>query len=68
MHTEPRSPRVLKWRITGRRPVIVDVMSLLMELLLSGLRLVLARLRYLRYGITCIGVSQWTAGHSRLPR
>ena len=28
MHTERRSPRVLKWRITGRRPVIVDVIPL----------------------------------------
>ena len=26
MHTERRSPCVLKWRITCRRPVIVDVM------------------------------------------
>ena len=28
MHTERRSPRVLKWRITCRRPVIVDVITL----------------------------------------
>ena len=28
MHTERRSPCVLKWRITCRRPVIVDVITL----------------------------------------
>ena len=28
MHTERRSPCVLKWRITCRRPVIVDVIQL----------------------------------------
>ena len=28
MHTERRSPCVLKWRVTCRRPVIVDVMLL----------------------------------------
>ena len=28
MHTERRSPRVLKWRITGRRPVIAAVIPL----------------------------------------
>ena len=31
MHTERRSSRVLKWRITGRRPVVVDVIHLFLH-------------------------------------
>ena len=54
LHTEPRSPCVLKWRITCRRPVIVDVelKTNCFSCFLSGCELHFGVLFLLRLGST----------------